>query len=129
MPGEDIISFRRVQAYLNAIADAHGAIQSSPHRRFWNVAYLDFVDDQVPNVACNNQPVAIINRRSPFESPFFLILQGQWCDLPQMPRGGPYITEPNFEVDLPDGTAVTGPEILADLTSWLTNGYPEHAPD
>ena len=129
MPDEDIINFKRVQDYLNAIADAHGAIQSSPHRRFWNVVYLDFVDDPVPNVACNNQPVPIINRSRPIESPFFMILQGQWCGLPQMPRGGLFITEPNFEVDLPDGTAVTGTEILTGFSTWLANGFPEHAPD
>jgi hypothetical protein len=42
--------------------------------------------------------------------------------------GSPFITEADFEIDLPDGSAVTGPEIEADLAAWLANGFPEHAP-
>jgi hypothetical protein len=125
MPDGNIISFKRVQSYLDAIADAHGEIQSSPHRRFWKVGYLEFISGQVPNVLSNDEPVLIISRAEPIQSPFFLILQGAWGGLPQMPRGGPYITEADFEVDLPDGSAVTGREILANLTTWLANGFPE----
>jgi hypothetical protein len=128
MPGRSVVGFAQVKDYLNAIADAHGGISTSPHRRFWNQSYRAFVDGEVPNVTCAGQPVPIINKTDPLQSPFFLILQGDWCNLPQMPTGGPYITEADFEVDLPDGSAATGPEIMTDLAAWLTNGYPEHAP-
>jgi hypothetical protein len=125
MPG--VVSFSRVQSYLNAIADANGAIASSPHRRFWNTGYQAFVDGILPNVQCSGSPVPIIDKADPNRSPFFLILQGAWCNMPQMPRGGPYITEDSFEVDLPDGTAATGHEIRDDLANWLSSGFPENA--
>jgi hypothetical protein len=125
MPGRSVIGFARVKDYLNAIADAHGSISASPHRRFWNLGYQAFVAGDVPNVACNGQPVPIINKSDPSQSPFFLILQSDWCNLPQMPAGGPFITDADFEVDRPDGSAVTGSEIQADLAAWLVNGFPE----
>jgi hypothetical protein len=128
MPGRSVVGFARVKDYLNAIADAHGRISTSPHRRFWNLSYQIFVDGQVPNVTCDVQPVPIIDKSAPLQSPFFLILQAEWCGMPQMPAGGPFITDADFEVDLPDGSVVTGSEIVADLVAWLTNGYPERAP-
>ena len=126
--GGIVIDFARVKQYLDAIADANGEIATSPHRRFWNVDYQAFVVGKVPNVVAGGQPVPIIDHRDPLRSPFFLILQGGWGGLPQMPTAGPYITDPTFEVDLPDGSAASGQEILAGLTAWLQNGYPEHSP-
>jgi hypothetical protein len=123
-----VIDFARVKQYLNAIADANGEISTSPHKRFWSVAYQAFVGGQVPNVAINGHPVPIIDESDPVQSPFFLILQGGWSGLPQMPQGGPYITDLNFEVDLPDGSAATGQEILNDLAAWLQYGFPEYRP-
>jgi hypothetical protein len=129
MPGRQVIGLARVKEYLNAIAGVRGGISTSPHRRFWNLNYQAFVDGEVPNVVRDGQPVPIIKKIDPLQSPFFLILQSDWCNLPQMPTGGPFITEADFEVDLPDRAALTGLEIQTDLATWLTNGYPETAPN
>jgi hypothetical protein len=43
----------------------------------------------------------------------------------QMPDGGPFITEVNYQVTLPDGTVVGGATIVHDLLDWLSNGFPE----
>jgi ferredoxin len=56
MPGRSVIGFARVKDYLNAIADAHGGISTSPHRRFWNLSYQAFVDGDVPNVTTHVPP-------------------------------------------------------------------------
>ena len=127
------MTFAKVQAYLNAIADNPNntmSINGSPHGRFWNVSYELFTTGNVPGgdlVQCNNAPIPIIDRNHPEQSPFFLILSSAagFCNISQMPLGGPYITDADYQVTLADGEVVTGQQIAADLFSWLTNHYPK----
>jgi hypothetical protein len=119
--------------YLEAIANNPndvGDINQSPHGRFWNVPYKQFVTGTVPGgqqVECNNNPTPIINSGNPSQSPLFLILTDPngFCGMPQMPEGGPFITDANYQVTLSDGTTVTGAQIQQDMLNWLTNGFPQ----
>jgi hypothetical protein len=126
------MTFSMVKQYLDAIADASGAIDGSPHKRFWNVPYQSFIDGIVPGgdeVQCKGSPTPIINKADPAQTPFYLLLTqtGGWCGFNQMPDGGPFITDknPDYSVTLADGTTVSGDKIQADLLEWLTNGFPE----
>src|SRR6187431_1151587 len=113
------MTFARVKQYLDAIADqALFDAGSAPHGRFWSVSYQDFVAGFVPNInendgkmKCNGEPVPLIDRENPEGTPFYNILRGRWCEISQMPDGGPVITERDFTVALADGTQVTGQQI------------------
>ena len=135
------MNYHRVLQYLDAVAaNANNDIAGSPHRAFWknpanpdgNMTYAEFVGGVVPVVHCHGNPVPIIDRSnlptSASKSAFYLILRSPagWCDTPaQMPDGGPFITDPGYQVTLDDGTVVTGATIDADLGQWLANGFPE----
>ena len=69
----------------------------------------------------------ILDHAKPLDSPFFLILINPdgWCDLPQMPEGGPFITDSGYFVTLQNGTDITGQEIRDNIASWLSSGFPE----
>src|SRR5262245_44556948 len=97
------ITFARVQQYLDAIADkAILDIGSSSHQRFWGVTYHQFINGVVPggtDVECKGQATLIINKNDPLQTPFFLILtQQQWCNINQMPEGGPFVTDADYTV-------------------------------
>jgi hypothetical protein len=127
------ITFSRIQSYLDAIADNPsnvGDIDISPHGRFWRVSHDDFVKGVVPGgqqVECQNKPTPIIDSNNPAQSPFYLILTASngFCNMPRMPKGGPFITDSDYQVTLADGTTVTGAQIQRDLLEWLTNGFPQ----
>src|SRR5438132_3593373 len=123
------VTFAKIQAYLNAIINHPDTnpIENSPHQAFWNdVARDQFVNGVVPHVKCNTQPIPIIDKTSPLNSPFFLILTNStgFCNKRQMPGGGPFITDQDYKVTLPDGTTVTGQQIQDDIHDWLSNGFP-----
>jgi hypothetical protein len=124
------ITYADIQAYLEAIADNPNNtrnVDNSSHRRFWNVPYQQFVTGNVPNERCNGNPIPIVNR-DPNLCPFYQSLKNSsgWCNLSQMPRRGPYITDPGYKVTLRSGRVITGAEIDANIVWWLTNGMPEH---
>ena len=124
------ITFKRVKDYLNAI-EANGNVPAAnaPHGVWWNIDYPSFVNGVVPTKICNGAPVPILNHGNLTQSAFFLILQHGWCGappMPQMPLTGPFITSPGYSVQLPDGTAVTGAQIIKDLGDWLAAGAPEN---
>jgi hypothetical protein len=128
------IFFADILNYLNAIADKSGVIAGSPHKRFWNIPYEKFITDPVPQVNCDDgSQVLIMNNNKlkpgldPLNSAFYRILiDGPGvCGNPQMPEGGPLITDPGYEVILPDGTHVSGIDIQKNINSWLMNGFPE----
>lgn len=127
------ITFDRVKKYLAAIADNPNdvlSVDSSPHLRFWNVPYQQFINGNVPGgnlTQCHDAPTPIINKANPAQSPFFLILTDPagFCGMPRMPEGGPFITDEGYQVTLADGTTVSGKQIRDDILDWLTNGYPE----
>jgi hypothetical protein len=127
MPSTSRILFPTVQAYLNAVADkAANGIDDSPHVRFWNIPYDQFINGIVPDVKCNGSPVPIIDKTAPLNSPFFVILTNAngWCRKRQMPEDGPFITDPGYSVTLAEGTSVTGQKIQDDLADWLAHGFP-----
>jgi hypothetical protein len=127
MPLTSRILFPTVQVYLNAVADkAANAIDDSPHVRFWNIPYDQFINGIVPGVKCKGNPVPIIDKTDPLNSPFFVILTNAngWCRKRQMPGGGPFITDPGYSVTLAEGTSVTGQKIQDDLADWLAHGFP-----
>src|SRR6059058_4387668 len=120
------VHFSTIRAYLDGIlTNAVGDIASSPHGKFWNTTYNDFVNGTVPGTHCQGQPIPLIEKSDPGNSAFFLILQHSWCNKPQMPAGGAFVTEAGYRVTLADGTTVTGEKILSDIHEWLLNGFPE----
>jgi hypothetical protein len=122
------IGFHRVKAYLDAVAAANGTLPGSPHGDFWNVPYAQFIAGNVPGVDCKGSPVVIIRKDNPGQSPFFLILTtpAGWCGMPQMPEGGPFISDDQQPFTLADGTSVSGKQIRDDLATWLANGFPQN---
>jgi len=117
-----VIKFKDVQAYLDAIAAKNGGIAASPHGAFWQTVYTTFTTGQVPNVG-----VPIMDTAHPLQSPFFVILTDPngFQGIPQMPAGGPFITDRGYQVALADGTMISGKDIIANLTDWLSHGYPQ----
>jgi hypothetical protein len=132
------VTYANIIAYLDAIAaDATLDIGGSPHGIFWRdgngvaLTYNAFKSGNVPQVTCNGNAIPIMDQNTPLQSPFFVILTSAagFCNKPQMPKTGPFITDTNPPyVALVNGTQVTGPKIIADMTSWLSNGFPENPP-
>jgi hypothetical protein len=126
------MTFAKVKQYLTAIADNPsnaGNVDNSPHGRFWNVTYHEFTTGDVPggnDVECNGTASKIIDTAHPDQSPFYLALTAPtgWCNLGQMPEGGPFITDKGYQVTI-NGTNILGSKIKSDLLEWLQNGFPE----
>lgn len=125
------IIFSDIQAYLDAIvklgATATGTdINASPHKRFW-ANYNDFMHANLTKVTCNGNPIPIVDPVNKVQSAFYLVLINPkgFCNSPQMPFGGPFITDAGYQVTLADGRVVTGAKINEDIKSWLENGCPE----
>jgi len=122
------IKYAQIQSYLDAIAaKANLDVEDSNHKSFWKVSYNDFVNGVVPGITCQGNPIPLIDKQDPGNSAFYLVLTGdkKFCSKPQMPKTGPFVTDPNYSVTLANGTAVTGAQILADIHDWLTNGFPQ----
>ena len=119
-----MLKFTDVQAYLDAIAAKNGSLDDSPHGAFWQVPYATFISGNVPHVV---PKVPIMNPQAPLESPFFVILANAsgFGSNPQMPEGGPFITDAGYQVTLADGTQLSGQQIIDNLTDWLNHGFPE----
>jgi hypothetical protein len=121
------ITFARLQEYLNKIGDkANLDPANSRHGVFWNGTYQAFMNGVVPKKTCNGQPVPIIDPVNKANSAFNQILRAGWCDMPQMPKTGPFVTDPGYSITLADGTNVSGAQILKDIQDWLNAGAPEN---
>ena len=121
------ITYARFQQYLSAIAAAANLdVANSGHGAFWNIPYQSFKSGTVPSKQCNGTPVPLLDPVNKLDSAFYKILQGGWCNMPEMPRTGPFVTDDGYLVALPDGTQITGKQILLDIESWLKAGAPEH---
>lgn len=130
------IGFTTVQDYLSGLASL-GVISSSPHKAFWKskivggvpvpVTYADFIDGVVPHVNYRGSPIPILWKVAPLLSPLFLILVEPtgYAGKDQMIPGGPHLTDPGVLIPLPDGTQVSGTQVIQDLETWLKNGFPE----
>jgi hypothetical protein len=121
------ITFKRLQDYLNGFANnANLDPANSGHGIFWNTTYQAFITGTVPSKHCNGQVVPIIDPVNKANSAFNQILRAGWCNMPQMPKTGPYVTDANYSITLADGTKVTGVQILKDIQDWLNAGAPEN---
>lgn len=136
--GTASIGFETVQSYLSGLA-AKGVINSSPHKAFWKsrlvdgvptpVTYEDFINGNVPNKNYHGLPIPILWKEAPMLSPLFLILrEKEFAGIPQMIPNGPngtHLTDTGMTITLADGTTVAGAKVLADLETWLKNGFPK----
>jgi hypothetical protein len=59
---------------------------------------LPLVKFKALSITIPGGPVKIFNEAQCDQSPLHLILLGAWNGHPQMPRTGPYITDPGFSV-------------------------------
>ncbi|NTG32407.1 hypothetical protein G6L08_35290 [Agrobacterium rhizogenes] len=123
------IVFADIQSYLEGIANNPNNrrnVDDSNHARFWRVSYQEFVTGVVPNESCQGQHVPIVNV-DPEKCPFYqaLATPAGWCNMRQMPRGGPFITDAGYMITLGDGSSIAGAEIAANIRWWLKNGMPE----
>ncbi|MEY2558486.1 MAG: hypothetical protein QOE34_1911 [Verrucomicrobiota bacterium] len=123
--------FADIQNMLDAIAaaDTGNPLSNAPHNTsdgspFWrqtgkaDADYQAFTTGGVPNFG---DP--IMDPNAPLNSLFYLMLLGTGPG-PQMPLGGPYITDANYSVSV-NGTNMTGQDINTSIQSWLTNGFPQ----
>jgi hypothetical protein len=120
------IRYADILNYLTAIMNKeNNPISESPHLEWWSgLSYNDFKTGSVTNLG-----VPIMDSSNPLQSNFYVILtstnglpdQG----FPQMPYGGPYITDANYTATLPNGQTISGTQIAANMQSWLSNGFPE----
>jgi hypothetical protein len=133
-----------ITMYLDAIADnANGLMSGAPHKYWWHqdptkesspyLTYKEFVTGTVYGVSDDQgKPIPIIGTDSkqtdPLQSTFYILLttKGGNGTFPQMPKGGPYLTDANFgTLTLSNGDVVTGPQMAANIATWLGNKYPE----
>jgi hypothetical protein len=121
-----MIRFSDIKTYLTAIAKkAQTPIGASPHKAFWEgMDRAAFTTGTVPHVG-----VPIMNIDEPLKSPIFVVLTDknglESAGIPQMPEGGDFVTDPGYKATLPDGTEITGQQIIDNMKEWLTNGFPE----
>ncbi len=59
-------------------------------------------------------------------SNFYMILTDTngLSGIPQMPAGGPWVTDPGYQVSV-DGRTITGRQVRDALAEWLTHGFPK----
>jgi hypothetical protein len=129
------ISFARLQEYLDLIvSNAEESIGSSPHKRFWE-SHQTLTTKPLPSPKCQGQeifPVKFLDvaktKVDADNSPLFVILTNGngFCQKPQMPPLGPFITDADYKLTLSDGTVVTGEQIKNDIHDWLASGAPNN---
>jgi hypothetical protein len=129
-----MITFADIKALLDAI-DNNATVSASgaPHGVFWNVTRSQFLAQEVPNLKWRSVifHIKIVNAAAPLDSAFYKILLGPLeitdgtnsVTLPQMPKGGPFITDNGYVVSV-NGANKTGAEIKSALEEWLNNGMP-----
>jgi hypothetical protein len=130
--------FSDVQSILDAIlrkshfGQSHPNGSPPPHRIFWRQTndyeqdYQRFTTGLVPGV---DIPIMNTAAGQALTSNFFVVLTSP-DGLPddgvsQMPDGGPFITDPGYELTLADGRVMTGAETQASLRRWLQSGFPK----
>jgi hypothetical protein len=125
------ITYADITMYLEGIANAaNNDPGQAIHHYWWHqnhdqtqplLDYNDFINGTVFSIN-----VPIINKADPLNTAFYLVLAGGDSKYgPQMPQGGPYLTDGVTTWPLSNGTAPTGATILANIEEWLSNGYPE----
>ena len=123
------ISYDDIVLYLEAIANNpldKASVDAADHGRFWKGLTRDqFVTGLVPQVDCNGAPIPIVNA-DPAQCPFYqaLVNKTGWCQKSQMPKRGPWITDPGYSVTLAGGVQIAGTDIAANIEWWLRNNMP-----
>ena len=123
------VTYAQIVAYLDAIAanpaNSRDAANAS-HKLFWRVGHKEFTTGTVPNQLCNGQPIPIVHK-DPAQCAFLQALKNSngWCSKSQMPKRGPFITEPDYTVSLADGSVISGKAIIDNIEWWLTHDMPE----
>ena len=123
--------FTDVQNILDAIAaaDTGNPLPSAPHNTesgapFWRETgnldsdYTTFTTGTVPNFGSQ-----IMDQAEPLNSLFLTMLLGTGPGA-QMPLGGPFITDADYQVSV-NGTMMSGQDIRTTLESWLQSGFPK----
>jgi hypothetical protein len=130
-----MIDYDGLKLILDAIADnAITGIGSSPHGAFWNsMSRNQFTTGEVPNIVRGGVTyhIPIVNAKKPDDSAILRVLLGPFpvqqdgssTTIPQMPKGGPFITDSGYHVSI-GGVDRTGAQIQADISEWLNNGMP-----
>ena len=125
------IRYADIQDYLTAIMNVEiEPISESPHGVWWNISYEAFTTGNVPGVTnfATGAAVPIMDTQHPLQSAFYVILtdsDGLSNVGPQMPQGGPFITDSGYKTKLASGKEITGAEIMANIKSWLENKFPK----
>ena len=120
------IRYADILNYLTAIMTDQ--IGNSPHGEWWSgMTYGVFTATKPQTQVPNTGGVNIMDFGTPLDSPFYVILTkaNGFQNNPQMPAGGPFITDAGYSATLPDGTTISGATIQANINSWLSNGFPE----
>jgi len=122
-----VISYDTLIKYLDAI-DANGKLSASgaPHGVFWKDAggnNLPLATFKGLSITIPGGPVKIFDAAQCDESPLYLILLGPWNGNPQMPKAGPYITDPGYSVNV-DGKPISGNQLKDDFLAWLKQEFP-----
>lgn len=125
------ITFARLQEYLDTIVEKNaGDIPNSPHGRFWR-SHEALTQQPLPKPKCQGAPIFAVKYLDAANmtvdadgSPLYIILTQVigFCGRQQMPSGGPFISDPDYSITLPDGTTVPGAQIMSDIHEWLANG-------
>jgi hypothetical protein len=121
------IAYETLIKYLDAIElNASLSASGAPHGVFWK----DPAGNNLPlttfkslSITIPGGPVKIFNDAQYDQSPLYLILLGPWNGRPQMPKTGPFITDPGYSVPV-DGNAVSGTQIKDDFLAWLKQEFP-----
>jgi hypothetical protein len=121
------ITYERLIKYLDAI-DLQGDLSAdgAPHGKFWKDPggnNLPLATFKGLSITVPGGPVKIFNAAQADQSPLYLILLGTWNGRPQMPKTGPWITDPNYSVTI-DGSPVSGKQIQTDFLAWLKQEFP-----
>jgi|GEM_PF-2835532 len=124
-------NFTDIQNILDAIAaaDTSNPLPTAPHNTdsgapFWretgdlDADYTAFITGTVPNFGSQ-----IMDQNDPLNSLFLTMLLGAGPG-PQMPLGGPFITDAGYQVSV-NGSMMSGHDIQTTIETWLKNGFPK----
>lgn len=123
--------FSDVQNILDAILLNNGTPNPLPHGIFWRQSPDAYVAFTSGNVAGVGIPIMNTIPGQELTSNFYVILTNPGGlshphAIPQMPLGGPYITEAGYQVVV-NGGMMTGTDISDTLAYWLTHHYPRQS--
>jgi hypothetical protein len=127
------IKFARLQEYLDLIVVKAGDdANNAPHKRFWQTHH-SLTAEPLPRPKCKGKDIFAVKyldakhtKVDADNSPLYVILTDAngFCEKPQMPPLGPFITDAGYSLTLSDGSIVTGKQVKDDIHEWLAAGAP-----